>query len=462
MLVPAIAYLTTAEAPATRPPPEVACNGDEVRFLETDPRTRSFDPTVNDVTNDGSGIVVQRMDAPPAAAGSLSRLDNTCILEIQDDYAGSFDLVYDVVSDTGAEGSGVVSVIVDGVPEQPVCTGVPDTIPITTAAATVDFDVLANDETSGPAEIMPGSLVQPNGGPTIAIAGDLLRVTRNGVTAGDFTGGSYRPRLKDGSLNGAATALTIRVQAETVTAANFTVQVPLTAAQPFLIDALARCTGTGPIELSPAGLTQPTGASDTAAIQGSGPTGKIAYTRSTTPAGSYTMTYKARLVGNPAIEAVGTITIKVVASWWIRPSTAGRDWPAGPGYVPVSEWVSKIGRLDAMTQRSKAPTRTDMNGMTGGPKTDVVSAEPTGTEHTIPNEPLQAVPAETGLGSFASPEVLVAGGDYNSTGGSGFIPEATPSAAASESAAAFAEVPALDAGMDTSVMALDGDESSAD
>lgn len=370
MLVPAIAHLMAAAAPATRPPPEVTCNGDAIRFLEADSRTRSFDPTVNDVTSDGSGIAVQRMDAPPAAAGSLSRLDNACILVIREGYAGSFDLAYDVVSDTGAEGSGVVSVIVDGVPEQPVCNGAPDTIRITTAATTADFDVIANDETSGPAEIMPGSLVQPNGGPTIAIAGDLLRVTRNGAAAGDYTGGSYRPRLKDGSLTGVATALTIRVQAETVTAADFTVNVSIAAAQPFSIDALARCSGTSAVELSPAGLTQPTGASDSAAISGSGPTGKIAYTRSTTPAGTYSMTYKVRLVSNPAIEAVGTITIKVVAKWWIRARTAQRDWPAGCGYVPVSEWVSKIGRLDAMTQRSKAPSRTDLDGVTGGPKTD--------------------------------------------------------------------------------------------
>lgn len=370
MLVPAIAHLMAAAAPATRPPPEVTCNGDAIRFLEADSRTRSFDPTVNDVTSDGSGIAVQRMDAPPAAAGSLSRLDNACILVIREGYAGSFDLAYDVVSDTGAEGSGVVSVIVDGVPEQPVCNGAPDTIRITTAATTADFDVIANDETSGPAEIMPGSLVQPNGGPTIAIAGDLLRVTRNGAAAGDYTGGSYRPRLKDGSLTGVATALTIRVQAETVAAADFTVNVSIAAGQPYVIDALALCSGTSAVELSPAGLTQPTGASDTAAIQGSGPTGKIAYTRSTTPAGTYSMTYKVRLVSNPAIEAVGTITIKVVAKWWIRARTAQRDWPAGPGYVPVSEWVSKIGRLDAMTQRSKAPSRTDLDGVTGGPKTD--------------------------------------------------------------------------------------------
>ena len=75
--------------------------------------------------------------------------------------------------------------------------------------------------------------------------------------------------------------------AATVTAADFAITVATAAPQPFKIDALARCSGTGPIELTPGGLTQPNGNNDSAVITGTGPSGYIDYTRGTTPVGDY-------------------------------------------------------------------------------------------------------------------------------------------------------------------------------
>jgi hypothetical protein len=376
MLTPAIAAIVgTAGAPAVRPTPSLVCVGNSVRMSATDLASISFNPVIDDVTNDGAEVELVGLDPLPSTQGTVGRVGNVVTYTRAPGYAGTFELAYHARSATGAEASGLISFVIDGVTTPGFVTGVADTLDLEVGSASRDFDVLANDSGSGPIEIAPGSLVQPAGGPTLAIVGGLLRVTRNSAALGSYTGGSYRPRLTDGSRLGDPVPVTIRVVSATVTAPNFTVVVPITAASPFVIDALARCSGSGPLELHPTGLTAPTGSADSAAISG----GKINYTRSTTPAGVYTMGYKARLVATPAVEATGTITIRVIDNWWHgRPRRGDRMWPTGYHEMGSSAatWVANNGNLDAYSGRIARPGTSDATweGIWGGTDTEALSA----------------------------------------------------------------------------------------
>lgn len=375
MLATCVAVLGSPDAPRFPGTPELTCVPEQVRITTDGPRRRTFSPLANDFTNDGSAIYLDTVQALDAGKGSLTRnADDTLTYEAES-FAGTFDLAYTARSATGAVAEGTIAFIVEGITIPSECQGAPDTIILDPTATTVDFDVLANDTGSGSLEIMPGSLVQPPSGPTIAILNGKIRVTRNGAGTGDYLG-SYRPRLVDGSAVGDATAITIRISSASVTAPDFTVTVPLGAAQPWKIDALARCSGTSAIELTPGGITQPNGNNDSAAITGSGATGYIDYTRGTTPVGEYTMRYRARLIANTGVEATGTITIQVRKAYWLRPLAGGREWPAGPGYHDnnTSLWTGTVGARGAWTsQTMSATSRSSWAKTWGGSDTENIN-----------------------------------------------------------------------------------------
>jgi hypothetical protein len=378
MLATCVAALGTADAAYHPGTPELTCVADQVRITATGPRRVTFSPIANDFTNDGAAVFLDTVEALDVSRGTLTRDGDLLTYDAPEGFAGAFDLAYTAQSTTGATDDGTIAFIVEGTTTTPFCTGVPDPIDVDGSTTTLDYDVLANDTGSGPIEIMPGSLVQPPSGPTISIQDGKLRVTRNGAGTGTYIG-SYRPRLVDGSAVGDATQVTIRVVAATVTAADFAVTVPTSAAQPFKINALARCSGTGPIELTPGGLTQPNGSTDSAAINGSGATGWIDYTRSTTPAGSYTMRYRVRLIANPGVEDTGTITINVTAAWWRKsPIPGGREMFSGPGYFDLSypKWPEQIGAIGAITQQIMYRGTSDQSweGIWGGTATQALNA----------------------------------------------------------------------------------------
>ncbi|MEY5098733.1 MAG: hypothetical protein RJA36_1452 [Pseudomonadota bacterium] len=375
MFTPIAAIVGAAGTPGTPPTPELICVGETIRIRSTDPSSVTFNPVVNDITNDGAEVSLIDLDPLPAARGTIGRVGNAVTYSRAPGFADTFSFNYRARSETGALGEGTITVIVEGTTTVAFVRGVADTLDIELAETTKDFDILANDEASGPLEIAAGSIVQPTGGPTLSIVGGKLRVTRGTAGLATYSGGSYRPRLVDGSILGDAVPLTVRVVSASVTAPDFTVVVPIDAPQPFVIDALARCTGTTALELSPAGLTPPTGASDTAAIVA----GKINYTRSTTAAGVYTMTYKARLIANPAIEDVGTITIRVAEKWWLGRALRGnRSWAAGIGGMGArsADWVRDIGQWAAYSAPISRPGVSDLTweGIWGGLDTEAPSA----------------------------------------------------------------------------------------
>lgn len=364
------AILGAAAAPGVPPTPELACVGETIRIRSTDPSSVTFNPVINDVTNDGAEVNLVDLDPLPATRGTIGRVGNAVTYTRAPGFADTFSLNYRAASSSGATGEGTITFVVEGTTSVAFCRGVADVLDVEIGAASSDHDVLANDEASGPIEIAPGSIVQPTGGPTLAIVDGKLRVTRNGAAAGTYAGGSYRPRLTDGSITGAAVAVTVRVVTASVTAPNFSIVVPIDAPQPFTIDALSRCSGTTAIELTPGGVSNPTGASDTAAISA----GKIAYTRGTTPAGTYTMTYKVRLVATPAVEVTRTITIRVAAKWWLgRPLRGNRSWTAGIGSMgtKAADWVRDVGQWAAVCETIARPGTSDLTweGIWGG--TDV-------------------------------------------------------------------------------------------
>ena len=382
MLTPGVApLLGTAGLPGTNPTPMVTCVDNSQRWLATDPRARSFDPTVDDVTNDGAIVRLTALGTLEAHQGTIGFAGNIVTVSLNATFAGTVLVEYHVETSTGAVDDGVISLIVDGSGAPAFAIGHTDVIQIGVAEATRDYPVLSNDEGSGPLEITPASVISPASGPLLAQLGQLIQVTRNSAAIGSYFG-SYKPRLVDGAVTGLDTSIEVRVVANAITVPSFEVALALDATQPFTINALARVTGTGPVELTPAGITQPTGASDTAAIVGSGATGTIAYTRGTTPVGTYTMTYKARLINSNTIEGTGTITIRVTLYWWvglIAPIPGERSWHAGAaGYSSTSfpDWQVALGTAGAFSSQSMwhGSSSLSWEGLWGGTHTESLTA----------------------------------------------------------------------------------------
>ena len=369
-----IGVIGTPGDPAPAPQPSVTCNSIEIRVSETDPRVVSFDPTTNDFTNDGATIEVVAVGAIAAAQGTIGEANNIVTVDLSPAFAGIITTTYQVETSTGATGGATITIIVDGITQEPFVVGTPDAVSISSLEATRDFDIVANDVGSGAIVIAPGSLTQPASGPTLSIVGTLLRVTRNNAAIGTYQG-FYRPQLADGSVIGASTLVTIQVTGATLIAPDFTVSVQISAAQPFVIDPLARVVASAPVEI--ASITQPTGATDSAAITGSGVNGKINYTRSTTGAGVYTMTYTARVIGT-GITDVGTITIQVANKWWVRGNIqGGRSWHSGPGYWERSwrGWITQMGRGGAFLGQAmvRGTSERTWEGIWGGSNTESLS-----------------------------------------------------------------------------------------